>query len=89
MDDEDDYEYRQGERCGIDGCRSRRYRTNEQGYEECSNGHQHGLARGNIDDDEDEFWGTLRGKRFRKEGAERVKVFKRMLFLFFGLCDAR
>jgi RNA polymerase I-specific transcription initiation factor RRN7 len=74
--EDDDYEYHTGERCGIDGCRSRRYRTNEQGYEECSNGHQHGLARGNVENDEDEFFGTLRGKRFRKGQDENEKGHK-------------
>jgi RNA polymerase I-specific transcription initiation factor RRN7 len=86
MAEADDYEYsRTGERCAIDGCRSRRYRTNEQGFEECSNGHQHGLARGNINDDEDAFFGTLRGKRSRKGREKKEKVYKRRLTSWWGV----
>lgn len=76
MNDDDD-SYHDGERCGVDGCRSRRYRANAQGFEECSNGHQHGLARGDIGNDEDEFMGSLRGRRFKKDKGEKEKIFKR------------
>lgn len=57
------YQFHRGERCGIEGCRSHRYRVNENGFEECQNGHQHGLAQGAAGVDEDEFLGALRGKR--------------------------
>ncbi|KIW08755.1 uncharacterized protein PV09_00693 [Verruconis gallopava] len=74
---DNDYEYRIGDRCGIDGCRSRRYRTNESGFEECARGHQHDLVRGDAGNDEDEFGINLHGKRFRKH-VEKVKVLKHL-----------
>ena len=72
----DDEQFRAGERCGIEGCRSRRYRVNENGHEECENGHQHGLSQAAGQDDEDDFTGNNLGKVFRKKKAEKVKSVK-------------
>ena len=69
----DDYEFRVGERCGVDGCRSRRYRTNEGGFDVCERGHQHGISASLAEDDEDDFQGANRGKRFRRQKADKPK----------------
>ena len=76
---DDDHEFRVGERCDIDGCRSRRYRVNDSGHDECENGHQHGLSNALAEADEDDFFGNLRGKRFRKQKAPKEKIEKREL----------
>lgn len=74
MADEDGF--RNGERCGIDGCRSRRYRVNNNGHDECSNGHQHGLSAHAGDNDGDDYFGDIMGKRFRKKKEARAKSIK-------------
>ncbi|KAF2401649.1 hypothetical protein EJ06DRAFT_474872 [Trichodelitschia bisporula] len=64
-----------GEVCGIDGCRSRRYRADESGQFFCQNGHLREGARVRPPEDEDAFTAGGQGRttRRQKEAAESTR----------------
>lgn len=62
----DNDEFRVGERCDINGCRSRKYRTNLRGFEECDRGHVHGFSQDRAQEADDDYGINTFGKTSRK-----------------------